>query len=185
MIAVNALVGLVASLLVGTAGLQAPETRRSIEVLGILAAGIPTLTLTVSSHMSPGARVLAYSRFGSFAPLLSIALLVLLSFPYEKSEQFWSFGFQCLKIGSLSSLPALALTALHLRRGFPTMRILQGCRAGVLAGLVGLTVLEISCPYINRLHVLVWHLGSAVVITAIGTAFSTLFSPSRRLRVER
>jgi hypothetical protein len=56
--------------------------------------------------------------------------------------------------------------AVAASRGNPEPRV-TGATAGALAGLSGLTVLEIFCPNLNAYHILVWHMG-AVLASAVG-----------------
>ena len=76
-------------------------------------------------------------------------------------------GLLCLEIGLACAIPAAALLWLVLRRGAILSPVLTGATAGALAGLSGLTVLEVFCPNLNKYHILVWHLG-AVLASIIG-----------------
>jgi hypothetical protein len=57
---------------------------------------------------------------------------------------------------------------------------LTGAAAGGLAGLTGLSVLEMNCSNLNLFHILLWHWGVVLVGSAagalIGTAVDTLFT---------
>ena len=58
----------------------------------------------------------------------------------------------------------------------------QGAAAGLLAGLAGVTVLEIYCPYLDRLHIIVGHLGAAVTAALVGAVLGAFNTKIRRLR---
>jgi hypothetical protein len=45
---------------------------------------------------------------------------------------------------------------------------MTGAATGLLAGLVGTTALEIHCPNLDAWHILVSHLGVAVIGTMVG-----------------
>jgi len=78
-------------------------------------------------------------------------------------------GLACMKNGFLFSIPAAFLLWLILRRGAVLLPKLIGAAAGGLAGLSGLSVLEVNCPNLNVFHILVWH-GGLVVIGSLGGA---------------
>jgi hypothetical protein len=58
---------------------------------------------------------------------------------------------------------------LLVRKGAILYPKLIGAMAGGLAGLIGLSVLEINCSNLNVFHVLVWHWGVVVIGSAAGT----------------
>jgi Negative regulator of sigma F len=59
--------------------------------------------------------------------------------------------------GAHSEFPVAA------RRGAILYPAMTGAAAGLIAGLVGTSILEIHCPNLNGWHTMVWHLGVAVV----------------------
>jgi hypothetical protein len=62
--------------------------------------------------------------------------------------------------------------------------MLTGATAGALAGLSGLTVLEVFCPNLNKYHVLVWHLGAVLtsIIGCVAIGLLAEYSGWKRLR---
>jgi hypothetical protein len=52
----------------------------------------------------------------------------------------------------------------------------QGAMTGLLAGFVGVTVLEIHCPNLDRMHIAGGHLGAAVTAVLVGAALSAVVS---------
>ena len=69
---------------------------------------------------------------------------------------------------------------LALRRGFSLHPIAHGATAGLLAGLVGVSVLEIYCPYLDRFHIFVSHIGGAVIAALSGAAFGWIKEKARQ-----
>jgi hypothetical protein len=55
-----------------------------------------------------------------------------------------------------------------LRRGAILSPIMTGAATGLLAGLAGATALEIHCPNLDASHILVSHLGVAVLGAVAG-----------------
>jgi hypothetical protein len=74
-----------------------------------------------------------------------------------------------MKNGLAFSAPAAILLWFILRRGAILYPKLIGAIAGGLAGLAGLSVLEINCPNLNAFHILIWHEG-VLVISSLGGA---------------
>jgi hypothetical protein len=69
-----------------------------------------------------------------------------------------------IPIGAL----AAGLFWLVLRRGAILSPSMTGAATGLLAGLVGASVLEIHCPNLDALHILVSHLGVAILCAMAG-----------------
>jgi hypothetical protein len=75
-------------------------------------------------------------------------------------------GVPCLAAGLGVAVPVGFLAAILLRRGFVLAWSRAGLASGVLAGLSGLCMLELHCPNLKAIHVLVWH----VAVIACGAA---------------
>lgn len=58
--------------------------------------------------------------------------------------------------GLLHGIPAGLLWWL-LRRGYAVNAVVAGPASGVLAGLAGITLLELDCTNFETFHLLVWH----------------------------
>jgi len=111
-----------------------------------------------------------------FAPaVLLVAIPVVLmmviaaAFRSQQESAFLAGGVMCMKNGLTYSIPAAFLLWLLLRPGAILYPKLLGTVAGGLAGLAGLSVLEVTCPNLNAFHILVWHAG-VVVIGSLGGA---------------
>jgi hypothetical protein len=89
-----------------------------------------------------------------------------------------------MKIGLMYSMTTAFLVWILLRRGAVQYPKLMAAAAGGFTGLVGLSVLEIICPNLNKHHILVWHWGvtllSSLAGVALGAAIDRL-SVSARL----
>jgi hypothetical protein len=120
------------------------------------------------SQLIPGSR-----RHLSVGTLLSIGTALLLGvfelvFRDYRTDHFISAGLACLMSGLLVAIPAALLSWLLLRRGFAVNTVAAGFVGGALAGLCGVTMLELHCANSQALHVLVWHTGVVPVSAAVG-----------------
>jgi hypothetical protein len=105
--------------------------------------------------------------------LLAIVILVLLVifgliFRDYHTEHFFSAGIRCLVTGVLHAIPVGLLSWLLLRRGFAVNAVAAGLIGGTLAGLAGVTLLELHCANFQAFHVLVWHTAVVPVSAALG-----------------
>ena len=102
---------------------------------------------------------------GTCAVLLALFGLV---FRDYHTEHFVTAGLVCLGLGVLVAIPAALLSFLVLRRGFAVDPVMAGLMGGALAGLSGVTLLELHCDNFQALHVLVWHTAVIPVSAAAG-----------------
>jgi hypothetical protein len=83
-------------------------------------------------------------------------------------ERFVPRGVACLTAGVAFALPASVATWWFLRRGFAVDSAAAGLVKGTLAGLAGVTMLELHCPIFEAPHVLVWHIAVLPICGAAG-----------------
>jgi hypothetical protein len=151
-----------------------------VEKLGLWARALIFSTLGIMmwsggkelvSQMIPGSR----QHFGGIALLATISASLLgvfaLVFRDYHTDHFISAGIVCLLTGVLVAIPAGFLSWLVLRRGFAVNSVAAGLVGGALAGLCGVTMLELHCANFQALHVLVWHIAVVPASAAVG-AFS-------------
>jgi hypothetical protein len=121
------------------------------------------------SQVIPGSR----QNFSGIALLVTISASLLgvfaLVFRDYRTDHFVSAGIACLMTGVLLAIPAAFLSWLVLRRGFAVNSVAAGLVGGALAGLCGVTMLELHCANFQALHVLVWHIAVVPVSAAVGT----------------
>lgn len=111
-------------------------------------------------RLTPGA-VLAVSFF------VMLAIFGILFRNYQ-TNHFLSAGLACLGIGLLHAIPTAFLGWLILRRGYAVNSVAAGLVGGTLAGLAGVTMLELHCPNFQALHILIWHIAVVPVSAAAG-----------------
>jgi len=120
------------------------------------------------SQLIPGSR----QRLGVGALLMIVGAALLgvfaLVFRDYRTDHFISAGLACLLTGLLLAIPAALLSWLLLARGFAVNPIAAGLVGGALAGLCGVTMLELHCANFQALHVLVWHTAVVPLSAALG-----------------
>jgi hypothetical protein len=120
------------------------------------------------SQLIPGSS----QRFsvGALLTIGSAALLGVFALMFRdyRTDHFISAGIVCLLTGLLLAIPAAFLSWLLLRRGFAVNPVAAGLVGGALAGLSGVTMLELHCANFQALHVLVWHTAVVPVSAAAG-----------------
>ena len=120
------------------------------------------------SQLIPGSRhhlsARAVLMVGCTALLGAFALV----FRDYRADHFISAGITCLMTGVLLAIPAAFLSCLLLRRGYAVNSVAAGLVGGALAGLCGVTMLELHCSNFQAAHVLVWHTAVIPVSAAAG-----------------
>jgi hypothetical protein len=136
------------------------------------------------SEMIPGSR-----RRVAPGALLGVGSLVLLAvfavlFRDYRTDRFVSEGVTCLTAGLLHAIPTALASWLLLRRGFAVNSVAAGLVTGTLAGLAGVTMLELHCANFQAPHVMLWHTAVMPLSGAAGALLAWLlrFRPSRALR---
>jgi hypothetical protein len=144
-----------------------------IAVFATLAGSAGLLAFSLVRQMVPGQKSLL--RPG----LLPVPIFVLLSLAVAAISQmrtdpiFFRQGEKCFKAGAPYAIPAAFVFWLILRRGSILSPRAVGAITGMLAGLVSTTVLEVHCPYLNLWHILVWHVGIALLGLVTGLLVAT------------
>jgi hypothetical protein len=97
-----------------------------------------------------------------------LAVVIAVLFQFQREQHFWGNAWACIRAGT--SIGALAAVPfwLMLRRGAVLSPIMSGAATGLLAGLVGTSVLEFHCPNLDAWHILVSHLGVAMLCALAG-----------------
>jgi hypothetical protein len=161
-----------------------------VSAMGHWQLGTVLCSLTVSAwlladslvrQMAPGSEYGLKPQYLPAAVIVWLLLIVVAVFPIQR-EGHWVSEFICLAVGTSFALVAGLLFWLLLRRGaFLTPR-LTGASVGLMAGLVGTSILEIHCPNIDAWHVLVSHLGVAMLAAGVGMGMGVSFEIFRSHR---
>ena len=120
------------------------------------------------SEMIPGSRRRMTS--GALLGIGSLALLGLFAVLFRdyRTDHFVTAGIVCLMTGLLHAVPTGLVSWWLLRRGFAVNSVAAGLAGGTLAGLAGVTMLELHCANFQALHVLLWHTAVVPVSGAVG-----------------
>lgn len=157
---------LIGSRLLGVAGWNALSGVQRVAMFTVSVVGGILLVISLAREMVPGS---GYSMSAVRLPgavLGALAIATVAVFRPQPEPAFVSTGLMCLRIGMTYSMPAALLSWLILRGGAMLSPRRTGIAAGVFAGLIGVTVLEVYCPNLNMYHVAVWHLG-VILLTAL------------------
>jgi hypothetical protein len=175
-------VGSLGGIVLGLHGIDkmsAAEIGVIIPILGILI----WLAAAVSvNQMIPGSRRLMAPWTSLAIACATLTAVFALLFHDWRSERFISQGIACLSAGLAIGIPAAFVSWLVLRRGFATNPRLAGFALGALAGLAGVSMLELHCKNFETLHVMVWH---TAVLPLAGAAGVLVVYASRSLTKSR
>jgi Negative regulator of sigma F len=136
------------------------------EKLGLLSQALILLTLGILAWVTgeafvgeliPASRHRLSPRAIPLVVSVALAGVFALLFHDYHTDQFVSAGIVCLSSGLLHAIPAALISYLLLRRGFAVNPVSAGMVGGALAGLAGVTMLELHCSNFQALHVIVWH----------------------------
>jgi hypothetical protein len=119
-------------------------------------------------QMTPGSRRRAAPGWIVVAGSVALTALFAALFHDYRTVRFVPAGLVCLTAGLLQAIPAGLAGWLMLRRGFFVNPVSAGLTIGALAGLVGVTMLELHCANFEALHVMVWHTAVLPVSSAAG-----------------
>jgi hypothetical protein len=168
-----AIVSIASGALLGPHGFHVLDDLQRAAIYPTLIALALVAAVACSRQMRPAGG----ARLGGVALLCVLACFAAVSagiFRGYGTENLVQEGIPCLRAGLLVALPTAILISWILRRGFVLDWSAAGLAGGVLSGLTGLGMLEVHCPNLKAVHILVWHLGVVVVSAALGFAFGRI-----------
>jgi hypothetical protein len=139
-----------------------------VAIFVTLAASAALLAVSMVAQMVPATKYPLAPRAVPIAALSALVLAIAASFHGQSEQEFVANGLMCLKSGLSYAVPAAFLFSLLVWQGAILYPKLIGAMAGALAGLIGLSVLEMNCSNLNVFHILVWHWGMVLVSSAAG-----------------
>lgn len=172
-------IAIAGGLLLGPHGIEKMRTWQIALIFPALALLIWFGAMRSVQEMIPGSR----RRFASwvFPAAASIALIVVFAILFQDygTGRFVSQGLVCLRAGLLQATPAGIAGWFLIRRGYPVNAAAAGMAIGALAGLAGVSMLELHCANFEALHAIVWH---TAVVPLSGAAGALWFWSRRRFR---
>jgi hypothetical protein len=177
-----AAVAVTAGILTGPYGAEKLGPWQRIVIFSTLGILVCVAGKEFASQLIPGSRRLSA---GALLTSISAALLVLFALMFRDYhiDHFFAAGIACLLTGVLLAIPAALLSWSLLRHGFSVNPVAAGLVGGALAGLCGVTVLELHCANFQAFHVLVWHTAVVPVSAAVGALVGWILH--RHSRAER
>jgi hypothetical protein len=151
------------ALLVGLKGWSALSLVQRVIVFSTLAASTLLLAISLVRQIVPGSKHVFAPSVLLAGTLAALIIVIVATFRLQKESAFLASGVMCMKSGFAYSIAEASLVWLVLRRGAVLYPKIVAAVAGGLAGLAGLSVLELNCPNLNVLHILVWHGGVAAI----------------------
>jgi hypothetical protein len=167
----------------GTAdGWDALSAGQRAAVFTVLAVNGGLLIISLVRQMAPGSPdPISPAVLLAGVPAVFV-LAIAVVFRPRPEPGFLANGATCFRIGLSYSIPALFILWIVARRGAMLRPWLTGTVLGGLAGLTGLSILEMNCSNLNLYHILVWH-GGVVVAGALGGGALTALSAYIERRV--
>lgn len=151
-------------------GFDAMSRGQRAAIFATLGASAALLAYSLVVQMVPGGRNRVRPALVPVGLFVIASLVVAAIFQIRSEAHFVANGVACLKAGVLVAIPAAILFWTILRRGAILTPRATGAAVGMLAGLVGTSVLEMHCPNLNMWHILIWHLAPALVGAVAGLA---------------
>lgn len=168
----------------GAFGTHVLSPLQAATMLGIIVIGTSFLTYSLIQQMVPGSRHWIPQNLLPLGLLAALLLAIVALFPFQHEQNFWARNWFCINVGCQTGLLAAVPIWLVLRRGAFISRRASGAAAGLLAGFVGVAVLEIHCPNLDAWHILISHLGPAVICCLVGLGIGSVseIASARSLR---
>jgi len=155
----------------GMNGWGALSMAQRFTVFAVLAASAVLLAISMVGQMVPGSKYALAPAALPIGILTALVVAIAATFRSKEESAFLADGLACVRSGLTYSIPAALLFWLLVRRGAILFPKLIGAAAGGLAGLIGLSVLEINCSNLNVFHILVWHWGVVLISSVAGVLF--------------
>jgi hypothetical protein len=137
-------------------------------ILSALAISTGLLAYSLVNQMVPGSRHRIPPMLLPVGIAISLTIAIAVLFQFQHERDFWGNGWRCIRAGTPFGLFAALPIWLVLRRGAILSPTMTGAATGLFAGLVGTSVLEIHCPNLDAWHILVSHLGVAILCALAG-----------------
>jgi hypothetical protein len=153
---------------IGAFALAVMSPLQAAGILGALAISAALLAHSLVNQIVPGSLHRLPPTFLPIGIMFLLALAMVVLFQFQHDPKFWRHNWSCVRagapIGALAAIPFWFV----LRRGAILSPSVTGLGAGLFAGLAGTTALEIHCPILDAWHILLAHLGVALLAAMAG-----------------
>ena len=174
--------GAVTAAVLGIHGWERLSATQAAVIFSALALLLYAVAAVCVGQIVPGSpRPVAPAMLLAAGALALAAMFAILFHDYG-TARFVELGYPCLQAGLAVALPTCLVVWLLLRWGFAVNPVSAGVAAGTLAGIAGLTMLEMHCAYFSAFHVMVWHVGVIPITAAVGALLGWAVERYRRLR---
>lgn len=127
---------------------------------------------------------------GRSLPLGSVMTILATSIVFQLTVGFvtWRFssgvpwedhplahGMGCMVSDTALALPTLLITLWLIGRAYPTRAWMAGMLGGAGAAIASDAITHLRCPVSDMRHVLIWHTGAVIVISAVGALIGLLW----------
>jgi hypothetical protein len=168
LVSIGAVIALSGAAIAGFQGFEALSLGARVLIFGTLLLLAGAAAMQAVRQWIPGSpgRVAP----GAMLAIVTAALLGVFALLFHdyRTEHFVSAGVACLITGLLYAIPAALVGWWLLHRGYVVNAVAAGLVTGMLAGLTGVTLLELHCTNFEALHLLVWHTLVVPVSAAAG-----------------
>ena len=168
LVLICAAVALAGAARLGFYGVQKLSDLERALIFSALGAFLWLTATSCASEVSPGSRRTVVPGFLLGAGSLALLAVFAAVFHDYGTERFVAQGVACLAAGLLHAIPVALASWLLLRRGFAVNAVAAGVAAGTLAGLAGVTMLELHCANFEAPHVMLWHTAVLLLSAAAG-----------------
>jgi hypothetical protein len=152
-----------------------------IAILSALAVSTGLLAYSLVQQMVPGTRHRISPRLLPVGITIWLMTAMAVLFQFQHERNFRGNAWTCIRAGTPFGALAAVPFWLMLRRGAILAPALTGAATGLFAGLVGTSVLETHCPNLVASHILVSHLGVAILCALAGLVIG--LAAQRKIRV--
>lgn len=154
----------------GAPALAVMTPLQSAAMLGALGASTVLLAHSLANQMVPGSRHTIPPRLLPVGIMAVLAIASAVLFQFQHETDFWRRTWWCIRTGTPIGALAVFPFWLMLRRGAILSPRMTGAATGLFAGLAGTSVLTIHCRNLDAWHILVAHLGVAILCALAGLA---------------
>ncbi len=136
--------------------------------IGFLAAAL-LIGLALRESI-PGRSVPLGSAFAALSTSMIYQLVVgYITWRFSPGEvQDFEQGMSCMMNDTMLALPTLVITIWLIIRAFPVRAWMAGMLGGAGAAIASDAITHLQCPVSDMRHVLVWHTGAVILMSAAG-----------------